>query len=114
MKALAAFLVVGQAFDAVTLIIFMGMVPDGFHLAERNPIVLVLLALGGIQLFLLVKLSISVFVAYRWAFSGWRPQTRVGKIILPIMLPIAALLGWLGFAFNTVAIIQIQMLLNAL
>ena len=111
MKANLLFrLVLAQFLDAITFLAFYILIGPTIH-AERNPIVLVLIALGGIWLLGVVKIGITLIVAYRARNNKYKPSKhRVVRYLYPrmavILISIATASGIAGAGFNLASIID--------
>ncbi len=90
-------LVLAQGLDAASLAVFYLLAhPAG--LAEQNPLVLALMATGGIQLVILAKVGAAVLAA-------WRSQ-RMGRMrIARLAMAAAVVSGSIGAGFNLAAIL---------
>ena len=65
-------LFLGQAADAITFVWFYVFVGASVH-AERNPLILGLMALGGLAAVGLFKMGVTLIVIYRYRRAGARP-----------------------------------------
>ena len=65
-------LFLGQAADAITFVWFYVFVGASVH-AERNPLILGLMALGGLAAVGLFKMGVTLLVIYRYRRAGARP-----------------------------------------
>lgn len=95
-------LVLAQALDAATLAVFYAWcrVPQ---MQERNPLVLGLMAVGGVQLVALVKVGAAALAARRAGrFSGY---SRRWRLAVRLALSAATLSGCVGAGFNVAAIL---------
>jgi hypothetical protein len=104
--AFCAFLVVaGQILDSVTFAQFFLIVPPDAVLAEQNPVTRTLMEIGGPTLVSAAKLGI--------AYRIWRGVPKLSFMVggprrlLRVLLPVAAVSGFVGAAFNTYAIAQL-------
>ncbi len=59
-------LVLAEALDAATMAAFYWIVGPSEQLAERNPLVLAIMAVGGVQLVGLAKVGLAVVAERRW------------------------------------------------
>ena len=119
MKRLGTRLIVAQACDAATFLGFYVGVGAGIH-AERNPLILGLMGVGGLAAVVGAKMGIVLYVAWR----STRPMgpSRFGPIrrfherhprvvaahgrVRIIGLSTATASGVVGAAFNSAAIIH--------
>jgi hypothetical protein len=90
-------LVLAQALDAASLAVFYGLVHPT-ALAEQNPLVLALMAAGGIQLVILAKVGAALFAAWR---SRHLAAVRVARFVMAA----AVVSGSIGAGFNVAAIV---------
>lgn len=114
MRILTTRLVFAQVLDALTLAYFWLVIGVGQH-QEQNPFINLMLTLGGIQLFLLVKIGIVLLVAYRAEHPStvvrwWsKPITSPRYIwVQTFMLSLATASGIVGAGFNMASIINAQ------
>ena len=91
-------LLLAQSLDAATLALFYALVGPTQQLAERNPLVLALMAVGGIQLVALAKVSVALVAIRRWQ------SLRHGRV-LRLAVALAVLSGCIGAGFNTAALL---------
>lgn len=120
-RTLLSLIVLGQALDAMTFCIFFRVAPAYGGPSERNMVILMALTLGGLAGVAAMKVGIGTltFVTGTWHArydSGanrswamprhlWWTATRLHRLAFRnIMLVIAAMSGFVGLAFNTVAI----------
>lgn len=91
-------LVLAQACDAATLCLFYWLGLAG-QMQERNPVVVALMAFGGVQLVALVKVGVALLASRRAARNrrNWRVSLAVGA---------ATLSGVVGAGFNLAAILS--------
>ncbi len=96
MRLTAALLVLGNALDCLTFVAFAELA----HVAgptERNPLVVWLVATGGLGLFALVKVGYPALLASRiW---GARPRRS-----LRVVAALFACVGFVGAAANAIAL----------
>ena len=89
-------LILAQGLDAATLAIFY-LIAHPAGLSEQNPLVLALMATGGIQLVIFAKVGAALLAAWR--------SRRMGKIRLARYAMAAAVIsGSIGAGFNVAAI----------
>jgi hypothetical protein len=102
-------LVFAQALDALTFVAFYVLVGPTIH-AERNPLVLVLMSLGGIQLVALAKIGLASLVARRMRRpsrpSRFGPVRAAYPVISLVMVSLAVASGIVGAGFNTAALVD--------
>ncbi len=102
-------LVFAQAMDALTFVAFYVIVGPTVH-AERNPVVLVLMALGGIQLVALVKIALAALVAHRMRRPATPSRFRLVRTVYPVaslvLVSLAVASGIVGAGFNTAALLD--------
>jgi hypothetical protein len=72
---------------------------------ELNPIVNTLMIIGGPTLVVAIKLWIGYRI-WKSALKFSMIKQKTPLIMMWILLPIAAISGWVGCAFNSYAIIQ--------
>ncbi|MEO8571059.1 MAG: hypothetical protein ABI553_05100 [Chloroflexota bacterium] len=96
-------LLLSQAADVGTFVWFYVFVGSTVH-AERNPIILGLMALGGLAAVGIFKLGVTLFVIYRYRRA---PQTQRPWFITARTIAISAATasGIVGAGFNLGAII---------
>lgn len=107
-----------QGADAATFLAFYIFIGAGVH-EERNPIVLVIMFLGGIWLLAGIKVGVALWLAWRYSHAAqasrfsliyrfnqairidrwWRPAQVIG-------LSVAAASGIVGAGFNSASIIH--------
>lgn len=112
-------LIAAQGLDAATLIAFYLLVGPGVH-AERNPLVLAIMAIGGIWAIGVVKVGLACWVSYlngramkpsRFAlvriFHERHPEyvNRLDQFRL-ILASVAVASGIVGAGFNSAALID--------
>jgi hypothetical protein len=95
-------LVMAQLLDAVTLALFY-LLPHPASLSEQNPLVAMLLALGGIQLVVLVKVGAAALAARR--ARRYPSLSLRWRVALSAALVAATLSGVIGAGANTAAIV---------
>ena len=96
-------LLLSQAADVATFLAFYLLVGPSMH-AERNPLILALMALGGLAAVGMFKLLVTLIVIYRYQ----RPGTVRHSWYLPvrtIAISAATASGIVGAGFNLSAII---------
>jgi hypothetical protein len=89
-------LVLAQSLDAATLAVFYAIAHPA-ALAEQNPLIVALLALGGIQLVALAKIGAAVLAA-------WRSRRSNGMRLARLAMAAAVISGSIGAGFNLAAI----------
>lgn len=95
-------LLFAQFMDVATLAIFIFGIGASIH-SERNPLVIGLLAIGGVWAVLLVKVGVPVIVTLRYKGREWKPVTY--KIVIVVMAAVTAS-GIVGAGFNIASIIN--------
>jgi hypothetical protein len=102
-------LLFAQGMDALTFAAFYLVVGPTID-AERNPVVLVLMALGGIQLVALVKIGLAALIARRIQRPARPSRYRAVRAAYPIaslvLVSLAVASGIVGAGFNTAAILE--------
>jgi len=102
-------LVFAQGMDALTFMAFYLLVGPSLH-AERNPVVLLLMALGGIQLVALVKVGLAAIIAHRMRQPTRPSAYRLVRVAYPIasllLVSLAVASGIVGAGFNTAALVE--------
>ena len=102
-------LVFAQGMDALTFVAFYLLVGPAVH-AERNPVVLVLMALGGIQLVALVKVGLAALIARRMQRPSRPSPHRLVRVAYPaartVLVSLAVASGIVGAGFNTAALVE--------
>ncbi len=89
-------LVLAQGIDAASLAVFYALAhPAALH--EQNPLVLALMATGGIQLVILAKVGAALLAA-------WRSGRLGGMRIARFAMAAAVVSGSIGAGFNLAAI----------
>lgn len=115
MRLILAVLVLGQSLDALTFALFHQVAPAEFLASpyEQNPLVVSLLAVGGVALVALVKVGLAS-LAYAGA-TGRISTPRLGSAtpaplflaFRNVLLAGAAMSGFLGAAFNLWAVMVV-------
>ncbi len=101
MRTTGSLLLLGQALDCLTYVAFVVFAaPLVTGVAERNPVTIALTAAGGLALFALVKVGYP-------AFLGWRLWRARPSRLLRLIAGAAAVSGFVGAFFNTVAIVRV-------
>ncbi len=102
-------LVFAQSMDALTFLAFYVLVGPTIH-AERNPLILALMALGGIQLVALAKIGLAWLVARRMRQPARPSRFRLIRAAYPVlsivMISLAVASGIVGAGFNTAALLD--------
>jgi hypothetical protein len=102
-------LIFAQAMDALTFVAFYVVVGPSLH-AERNPLILGLMALGGIQLVALVKVGLAALVARRMRLPARPSRFRLVRVAYPalslLLVSLAVASGVVGAGFNTAALVD--------
>jgi hypothetical protein len=102
-------LIFAQGMDALTFVAFYVLVGPSIH-AERNPVVLLLMALGGIQLVALVKVGLAALIAHRMRLPAKPSPHRLVRAAYPIasllLVSLAVASGIVGAGFNTAALVE--------
>jgi hypothetical protein len=96
-------LLLSQAADVATFLAFYLLVGPSVH-AERNPLILALMALGGLAAVGLFKLLITLIVIYRYQ-RATRIHHRWYLPVRTIAISAATASGIVGAGFNLGAII---------
>ena len=104
MTALIFRLILAEAADALTLAYFYLVTGPGVH-AERNPLVLGLMALGGVQLVVLAKIGVAAWIGYHHdhnhkPLASWYVRLRT------VAMSVATASAVVGAGFNVAAIIR--------
>lgn len=102
LSAMLILLLVGQALDASTFLWFYRIAPPGVLQAERNPLLVAVMALGGVAAVALLKVGVAAWVAWRAHGRPLRHRRLFGSA-----LALAAASGFIGAAFNTYAIVEV-------
>ena len=101
MRTQMAVLLLGQALDALTLLVAWRLLEriGPVDVSERNPIALFIIGIGGVNLMALVKVATGSALL-------WRHRAYEGRHspVLRWLIPAAVCSGYLGAAFNTMAI----------
>lgn len=102
-------LLFAQGMDALTFAAFYLIVGPTIH-AERNPVVLMLMALGGIQLVALAKIGLAALIARRIQRPTHPSRYRAVRAVYPIaslvLISLAVASGIVGAGFNTAALVE--------
>lgn len=105
-------LIFAQTMDALTFAFFFLFVYNGGPITEKNPIIATLLALGGVQLVMLVKIGVASYIGWRsehppTAYRWWSKPITSKKYIWveTVMLSVATASGIVGAGFNLGAIL---------
>ena len=96
-------LLAGQIVDSVSFACFYLYVVPYSTAQELNPIVNFLMNIGGPTIVVAVKLGIGYRV-WRTAPKFMSIRGTGPKVLMWLVLPIAAISGWVGFIFNSIAI----------
>jgi len=98
-------LLLGQAADAITFVWFYVFVGSSVH-AERNPVILGLMALGGLAAVGVFKMGVTLLVIYRYHRAGANPVRHRWFVPLrTIAISAATASGIVGAGFNLGAIV---------
>lgn len=85
-----------QGMDAASLAVFYSLAhPVG--LTEQNPLVLALMAAGGVQLVIMAKVGTALVAA-------WRSRRLTGTRLARLAMAAATISGSIGAGFNLAAI----------
>lgn len=96
---LCASVLAAQIVDATTFAAFF-MLPVETTAAEQNPVVRLLMAVGGVTLVVAVKLGWGYFIWHRAPRYAAIPPGRARSIVL-VVLPLVVAGTLVGAAFNT-------------
>ena len=77
-------LIFAQAADAATFALFYVLASQSVH-AERNPLVLAIMALGGVQLVVLVKIGLAWRIAAKQGQSYRPSRFRLVRVTYPVL-----------------------------
>jgi hypothetical protein len=98
-------LLLGQTADAITFLWFYVFVGASVH-AERNPLILALMALGGLAAVGVFKLGVTLLVIYRYRRASANPiHHRWFVPLRTIAISAATASGIVGAGFNIGAIV---------
>lgn len=103
MSRLTRRLIAAQFLDAATFLWFYAFIGVGVH-AERNPLILGLMAVGGIQMVVLVKIAIAAVVGWRADHSG--PVSPRYLRLRTIAFSVATASGIVGASMNIASIVR--------
>jgi hypothetical protein len=102
-------LVFAQAMDALTFVAFYVLVGPAVH-AERNPLILGLMALGGVQLVAIAKVGLAALVARRMRLPASPSRFRLMRVAYPglslLLVSLAVASGIVGAGFNAAALVD--------
>lgn len=102
-------LIFTQSMDALTFVAFYVLVGPGVY-AERNPLVVALMALGGIQLVAMVKVGLAALVARQLRTPARPSRFRIVRAAYPtlslLLVGVAVASGIVGAGFNTAALVS--------
>lgn len=104
MDRLAKRLVFAQLLDAATFLWFYLFIGAGIH-GEQNPLILALMALGGLQMVAFAKAGLSLAVAWRRK-RRTRPLPVWFARLDTIAISTATASGIVGAAFNSASILH--------
>lgn len=100
MTRLAQRLVLAQVLDATTFALFMVVIGANGEHTERNPLVALIWALGGVTAVVAVKIAIAAIVGYRQSHPS-RPITKRWYVPLQtVLISVATASGIAGAGFN--------------
>ena len=102
MKTMLNRMVAAQAIDALTFILFIALFSQGSIHAERNPLILFLVGLGGIQLVGMVKIGLALLVRHRALVP--KPVSLNYEATRVTMVTLATASGIVGAGFNLASI----------
>ena len=104
MKTMLNRMVAAQAIDAATFILFIVFFAAGSIHAEQNPLINLLVGLGGVQLVGVVKIGLALVVRHR----ALKPRTLSLNFEATrfTMITLATASGIVGAGFNTASIIS--------
>ena len=98
-------LFLGQAADAITFVWFYVFVGSSVH-AEQNPLILALMALGGLAAVGVFKMGVTLIVIARYRRAGANPiRHRWFVPLRTIAISAATASGIVGAGFNIGAIV---------
>lgn len=95
----------GQILDSVSFAMFQLYIAPHSVAREINPVVNTLMFIGGPTLVVAVKLWIGYRI-WKSALKFDMIKQKILLIMMWIILPVAAISGWIGCAFNSYAIIK--------
>jgi hypothetical protein len=95
---------IAQVIDAATFILFIAFFATGSIHAERNPLILVLVSLGGVQLVGIVKVGLALIVRHRALVP--RELSKRYQVMRLTMLSLATASGIVGAGFNIASIVS--------
>lgn len=96
----------GQIVDSVSFAFFYLFVAPYSVAHEVNPIINILMNIGGPTLVVAVKLGVG-YKIWKSALKLATIKGTYATILLWFTLPLAAISGWVGFAFNSQSIIKV-------
>jgi hypothetical protein len=91
-----------QSLDAVTFLVFYLFIGAGTY-SEQNPIILAMMAVGGVWLVAAAKMGTALMVALR--YDRVHPRARWWRPTTVIFLSVAAASGIVGAGFNVASIL---------
>ena len=100
-------LFLAQGADVVTFLCFYLLVGPSVH-AERNPVILALMALGGLAAVGVFKMAITLIVIYRYRRATVTIHHRWFLPMRTIAISAATASGIVGAGFNLSAIIGVH------
>jgi hypothetical protein len=95
----------GQILDSVSFAMFYAYVAPYSTAREANPIINIIMSFGGPTLVVAVKLWVGYRI-WKSALKFNLIKRKIPLILMWVILPLAALSGWVGCVFNSRAIIQ--------
>ena len=104
MTAPAFRLIFAQSMDALTFAVFYLAIGAGVH-AERNPLVIALMALGGVQAVVIAKVAFAALIGWRHDHTR-KPLSARYLRLRTIAISIATASGIVGAGFNLAAILS--------
>jgi len=104
MRTQMAVLLLGQALDALTLLVAWRLLEriGPVDVSERNPIALLIIGLGGVNLMAIVKVAAGSAILIRQ--GNYQLLAVKRRPLMRWLIPAAVCSGYLGAAFNTMAI----------
>jgi hypothetical protein len=100
------FLFTGQVLDAASFALFFAAVPavilSRLEVAERNPVLATLMAIGGFMAVVFVKIGAVSLVIWRDQKRPNRPKKTA------FVMGIAAISGYVGASFNLMALYTVM------
>lgn len=100
MSRLSRRLIAAQFMDAATFTAFFLLLPSHVGYAEQNPLVLGMMAIGGVWLVIAVKVGLAFIVGRLHDREAQKPHRRSYMAFMTIGMSVATAVGITGAGWN--------------